>query len=278
MRAATLLRVYMRSLDGGPIPATGKSTFSARPPVSPVAALHARTDAMPRYRHDGSGRDGYLVSATAATGGAFAARAPASPKKKGSLRTDMLPPFTPSGSGRDTFHRVEYRGAGAAWRLRDYCRADAMDDLFAASRGRNDARPCVALERDATSGRRPSAERSAERERRQSTAAPRGAATHSAAHAASAAACGRSVRRSSRSGGSATRPCGSRRRAPRRPPRRRAFRPASCFWTRAKSWPGAPTAASRRRRRSGASRAKTETCASARRSAWRESVLLSKAR
>jgi len=96
---------------------------------------------MPRYRHDGSGRDGYLVSATAATGGAFAARAPASPKKKGSLRTDMLPPFTPSGSGRDTFHRVEYRGAGAAWRLRDYCRADAMDDLFAASRGRNDARP-----------------------------------------------------------------------------------------------------------------------------------------
>jgi len=157
---------------------------------------------MPRYRHDGSGRDGYLVSATAATGGAFAARAPASPKKKGSLRTDMLPPFTPSGSGRDTFHRVEYRGAGAAWRLRDYCRADAMDDLFAASRGRNDARPCVALERDATSGRRPSAERSAERERRQSTAAPRGAATHSAAHAASAAACGRSVRRSSRSGGS----------------------------------------------------------------------------
>jgi len=48
MRAATLLRVYMRSLDGGPIPATGKSTFSARPPVSPVAALHVTTCAGAR--------------------------------------------------------------------------------------------------------------------------------------------------------------------------------------------------------------------------------------
>ncbi|EGB03730.1 hypothetical protein AURANDRAFT_67789 [Aureococcus anophagefferens] len=105
--------LYMRADFGGPIPATGKSTFSERPPVSPINSICSRTDTMPRYYNDGTGRDIYLsghLSKIPSTGKAnFSERPPSKQASKRHVRTDMLPPFTPSGSGRDTFHRVEYR-------------------------------------------------------------------------------------------------------------------------------------------------------------------------
>jgi hypothetical protein len=133
--------LYMRGDFGGPIPATGKSTFSERPPVSPINSICSRTDTMPRCEklltsraffinlvcadyNDGTGRDIYLsghLSKIPSTGKAnFSERPPSKQASKRHVRTDMLPPFTPSGSGRDTFHRVEYRDKEDAWSLRSY--------------------------------------------------------------------------------------------------------------------------------------------------------------
>jgi len=123
--------LYMRGDFGGPIPATGKSTFSERPPVSPINSICSRTDTMPRYYNDGTGRDIYLsghLSKIPSTGKAnFSERPPSKQASKRHVRTDMLPPFTPSGSGRDTFHRVEYRDKEDAWSLRSY---PADNDIF----------------------------------------------------------------------------------------------------------------------------------------------------
>ncbi|KAJ8598589.1 hypothetical protein CTAYLR_001725 [Chrysophaeum taylorii] len=107
--------LHMR--EGGPIPATGKSKFSERPPVSPPRPARPRTDPPVRYWNDGTGRDMHLSRDRAPPG--LLTKRPRT-QGKGCVRTDLLPPFSPSGSGRDTFHRVEYGEKPDPWVLRSY--------------------------------------------------------------------------------------------------------------------------------------------------------------
>ena len=109
----------------GPVPATGKSSFSEKPPATGVGAFgRSRTDTMPKYFSDGSGRDLYLCTTMTkipSTGKSkFSERPPSQSSRSQHVRTDPLPPYQPSGSGRDTFHRIDGNLSPSAWSLRSY--------------------------------------------------------------------------------------------------------------------------------------------------------------
>mmetsp|Transcript_4210 Transcript_4210/g.9033 ORF Transcript_4210/g.9033 Transcript_4210/m.9033 type:complete len:332 (-) Transcript_4210:461-1456(-) len=104
-------------------PRTGKTAFSEKPPVIKEPFVRSRTDTMPRYQNDGTGRDVYLRGSGSGiphTGKQYSSRPPQNAGSLMHLRTEPLPKYTPSGSGRDTFHRVAYQEDKSAWELRSY--------------------------------------------------------------------------------------------------------------------------------------------------------------
>ena len=85
--------------------------------------MRSRTDTMPRYQNDGTGRDVYLNGGSTKaphTGKQYSSRPPNNSGGCMHLRTEPLPAYQPSGSGRDTFHRVTYSETKNAWELRSY--------------------------------------------------------------------------------------------------------------------------------------------------------------